>query len=57
MAEVDEQNILITLADVDVVRQVNPDFNQMLFAAAISRMRVENAYRTEFEAIEKKSDK
>tara|TARA_R110002020_G_scaffold122857_10_gene278792 strand:+ start:334 stop:507 length:174 start_codon:yes stop_codon:yes gene_type:complete len=56
MAETDDQNILITLADVDVVRQVNPEFNQMLFAAAISRMRVENTYRMEFEATEKKSD-
>ena len=56
MAEEDTQNILITLQDVDVVRQVNPEFNQMLFAAAISRMRVENIYRMEFDAVEKKSD-
>lgn len=56
MAEATEQNILITLADVDVVRQVNSDFNQLLFAAAISRMRAENTQRIETEAVEKKSD-
>jgi len=52
MEESAEQNILITLQDVDVVRQVNPDFNQLLFAAAISRMRAENTQRIEAEAID-----
>ena len=56
MTESNEQNILITLQDVDVVRQVNPDFNQLLFAAAISRMRAENTQRIETEAVEKQAD-
>tara|TARA_R110000787_G_scaffold70521_1_gene156662 strand:- start:276 stop:449 length:174 start_codon:yes stop_codon:yes gene_type:complete len=56
MTESNEQNILITLQDVDVVRQVNPDFNQLLFAAAISRMRAENTQRIETEAVENQAD-
>ena len=52
-----ENNITITMQDVDVVRQLNPTFNQLLLAAAVSRIRIENTQRIESEAVEKKPAK
>jgi hypothetical protein len=36
-----ENNITITMQDVDVVRQTNPQFNRELSIAAIARTRAE----------------
>lgn len=52
-----ENNITITMQDVDVVRQVNPEFNKELLVAAVSRMRAEMAQTIEQEATEKKDAK
>ena len=42
-----ENNITITMQDVDVVRQLNPVFSEQLAIAAISRIRSENTGRCE----------
>jgi hypothetical protein len=52
-----ENNITITMQDVDVVRQVNPEFDKGLIVAAVSRMRAEMAQSIEKEATEKKNAK
>jgi len=46
-----ENNITITMQDVDVVRALNPAFADQLAIAAVSRIRVENTQRIEAEAI------
>ena len=48
-----ENNITITMQDVDVARQVNPAFNQQLMIATVSRLRIENTQRIETEAVTK----
>ena len=53
----EENNILITMQDVEVVRQVNPAFADQLIIAAVSRLRAENTQRIEAEAVEKKTAK
>tara|TARA_R110000824_G_scaffold164092_1_gene340146 strand:- start:196 stop:369 length:174 start_codon:yes stop_codon:yes gene_type:complete len=52
-----ENNITITMQDVDVVRQLNPAFNDQLTIAAVSRIRAENNQRIETEAVESKTPK
>jgi hypothetical protein len=52
-----ENNITITMQDVDVVRQLNPAFSDLLTIAAVSRLRAENTQRIEAEAVEKKPAK
>ena len=52
----DNNNITITMQDVDVVRQVNPAFADQLMIAAVSRLRAENTQRIEAEAVEKQAD-
>ena len=52
-----ENNITITMQDVDVVRALNPAFADQLMIAAVSRMRAENTQRIEAEAVEKKPAK
>ena len=52
-----ENNITITMQDVDVVRQVNPEFDKGLIVAAVSRMRAEMSQSIEKEATEKKDAK
>jgi hypothetical protein len=39
------ENIMITMEDVDVVRQVNPAFHRELVIAATARVRAENNIR------------
>jgi hypothetical protein len=51
-----ENNITITMQDVDVVRQLNPAFNDLLTIAAVSRLRAENTQRIEAEAVEEKKN-
>ena len=48
-----ENNITITMQDVDVVRTVDPSFNKQLLIAAASRMRAEMTQNIEQEATEK----
>ena len=50
-----ENNITITMQDVDVVRQLNPAFADQLTIAAVSRVRAERTERIETEALDKKS--
>ena len=50
-------NITITMQDVDVVRQLNPAFSDLLTIAAVSRLRAENTQRIEAEAVEEKPAK
>ena len=50
-------NITINMQDVDVVRQLNPAFSDLLTIAAVSRLRAENTQRIEAEAVEKKPAK
>ena len=52
-----ENNITITMQDVDVVRTVAPNFNTQLLIAAASRMRAEMTQNIEKEATEKKDAK
>jgi hypothetical protein len=52
-----ESNITINMQDVDVVRQLNPAFSDLLTIAAVSRIRAENTQRIEAEAVEKKPAK
>jgi len=52
-----ENNITITMQDVDVVRQLIPAFADQLTIAAVSRVRAENTQRIESEAVEKKPAK
>ena len=52
-----ENNITITMQDVDVVRAVNPAFADQLTIAAVSRIRAENTQRIEAEAIESENTK
>jgi hypothetical protein len=47
-----DNNITITMQDVDVVRQVNPAFADQLMIAAVSRIRTENTQRIEAEAVD-----
>ena len=49
-----ENNITITMQDVDVVRQLNPAFADQLTIAAVSRVRAERTERIETEALDKK---
>jgi len=37
----EESNITITMQDVEVVRQINPEFNKELVVAAVARSRAE----------------
>ena len=53
----DENNVTITMQDVDVVRTVDPNFNKQLLIAAASRMRAELTQNIEKEATEKKDVK
>jgi hypothetical protein len=46
-----ENNITINMQDVDVVRQLNPAFSDLLTIAAVSRLRAENTRRIEAEAM------
>ena len=48
-----ENNITITMQDVDVVRQTNPQFNRELSIAAISRTRAELTKSVTDSALEK----
>ena len=48
-----ENNITITMQDVDVVRTVDPSFNKQLLIAAASRMRAEMTQNIEQEATKK----
>ena len=48
-----ENNITITMQDVDVVRTVDPNFNKQLLIAAASRMRSEMTQNIEQEATKK----
>jgi hypothetical protein len=48
-----ENNITITMQDVDVVRTVDPIFNKELLIAAASRMRAEMTQNIEQEATKK----
>ena len=50
-----ENNIIITMQDVDVVRQLNPAFSDQLTIAAVSRQRAENTQRIETEAAQVQS--
>ena len=50
-------NITINMQDVDVVRQLNPAFSDLLTIAAVSRLRAENTQRIEAEAVEEKPAK
>ena len=52
-----ENNITITMQDVDVVCALNPAFGEQLAIAAVSRIRAENTQRIEAEAVEKKTAK
>jgi hypothetical protein len=45
-----ENNITITMQDVDIVRPINPEFNNQLLIAAASRLRADHAHRIEQEA-------
>ena len=49
-----ENNITITMQDVDVVRTLNPAFAEQLTIAAVSRVRAERTERIETEALDKK---
>ena len=49
-----ENNITITMQDVDVVRTVDPNFNKQLLIAAASRMRAELTQNIEKEATKAK---
>ena len=53
----DENNITITMQDVDVVRTIDSFFNKQLLIAAASRMRAELTQNIEKEATEKKNVK
>ena len=48
-----ENNITITMQDVDVVRTVAPNFNKQLLIAAASRIRAEITQNIEQEATKK----
>ena len=52
-----ENNITITMQDVDVVRTVDPNFNKQLLIAAASRIRAAITQHIEQEATEKKTAK
>ena len=52
-----DNNITITMQDVDVVRQLNPSFGDQLMIAAVSRIRTENTQRIEAETLEAKAAK
>ena len=48
-----ENNITITMQDVDVVMALNPEFKQQILIAATSRGRTEVTQKIEKEATEK----
>ena len=48
-----ENNITITMQDVDIVRTVDPEFNKQLRIAAASRMRASVVQNIEQEATKK----
>ena len=48
-----ENNITITMQDVDIVMALNPEFKQQILIAATSRMRSEVTQTIEKEATEK----
>ena len=48
-----ENNITITMQDVDIVRTVAPEFNKQLLIAAASRMRASVVQNIEQEATKK----
>jgi len=52
-----ENNITITMQDVDVVRQLIPAFADQLTIAAVARIRAENTQRIEAEAVESENTK
>ena len=52
-----ENNITITMQDVDVVASINPDFKQQLLIAAVARDRAEVTQGIEQEAIADKAKK
>ena len=51
-----ENNITINMQDVDVVRQLNPAFSDLLTIAAVSRLRAENTQQIEAEAVSEKKN-
>ena len=51
-----ENNITITMQDVDVVRALNSTFADQLTIAAVSRLRAENTQRIEAEAVSEKKN-
>jgi hypothetical protein len=51
-----ENNITINMQDVDVVRQLNPAFSDLLTIAAVSRLRAENTQRIETEVVSEKKN-
>ena len=52
-----ENNITITMQDVDVVASINPDFKQQLLIAAVARDRAEVTQSIEQEATAEKAKK
>ena len=52
-----ENNITITMQDVDVVRQLNPAFSDQLLIASVARTRAENTQRIEDEVVTKPAKK
>ena len=52
-----ENNITITMQDVDIVMALNPEFKQQIIIAAESRRRTEVTQSIEKEATEKKNAK
>ena len=52
-----ENNITITMQDVDIVMALNPEFKQQILIAAESRRRTEVTQGIEKEATEKKNAK
>ena len=52
-----ENNITITMQDVDVVASINPDFKQQLLIAAVARDRAEKSAAIMQEATAEKAKK
>ena len=52
-----ENNITITMQDVDVVRALNPAFADQLTIAAVARIGAENTQRIEADAVESENTK
>ena len=53
----EEPQVQITMADVDVVRQTNPQFNRELSIAAIARTRAELTKTITDEALQEQASK